>query len=130
MQGKQNIIYQYIVWYFFDVPKEILRGWRNYILFYSNYFSVPTLLKTFFSHWRRYYSSYGKGFSIARYSEAFVFNMMSRIIGAILRVFFIVAGVLAEILIFILGVIIFLAWFLLPLVLISGLIFSIRLMVF
>ena len=73
----QNIFIQYFLWYFHDVPKEILKGWRNFLVFNFNYFSIPLLLKTFFSHWRQYKWSYGRGFDIARYLEAFFSNLIS-----------------------------------------------------
>lgn len=122
------ILLQYLIWQFFDAPKAILKGWRNFLLFNLNYFSVPTLLKTFFSHWHKYSYSYGKGLSISRYFEAFTFNMMSRIIGAILRTGFIIIGILLEIFIVFLGLIIFLGWLVLPFVLIWGLVFGLNLL--
>ena len=116
----QNIISLWLQWQFFDVPKNILKGWRNFLKFNLNYFSVPTLLKTLFSHWHRYSYSYGKRFDPWRYFEALVFNMMSRVIGAVLRIFFIVTGLLIEIFIIFGGLIIFLGWIILPLLLIGS----------
>ncbi len=123
-----TLLFEAIVWQFFDVPKEILKAWRNFLLFNLNYFSVPTLLKTFISPWRRYRYSYGRVFEIWKNLEVLVFNIMSRIIGAILRSFFIVIGLLVEILIIAIGVIIFLGWLILPFLLIFGLIFGIKLL--
>ncbi len=115
-----NIISAYLEWQFFDVPISILKGWRNFLKFNLNYFSVQTLLKTLFSHWHRYSYSYGKKFDPGRYFEAFTFNMMSRIIGAILRLFFIFIGLLIEIFIIFAGLILFLGWIILPLLLIGS----------
>ncbi len=123
-----SIFLQALIWQFFDVPKAILKAWQNFLLFNLNYFSVPILLKTFFSHWRRYGSSYGKAFEIWKNIEVFVFNMMSRIIGAILRTIFIITGLLLEIFIILIGIIIFLGWLILPFLLILGFIFGINLL--
>ncbi len=123
-----NILLQSLIWQFFDVPKAILKAWQNFLLFNLNYFSVPTLLKTFFSHWRKYGYSYGKIFEIWRNIETFIFNMMSRIIGAILRTIFIITGLLLEIFIILAGIIIFLGWLILPFLLIFGFIFGINLL--
>lgn len=122
-----DIFLQGLVWQFFDVPKAILGAWKTFLLFNLNYFSVPILLRTFFSHWRRYYYSYGKRWDPKRYFEAFVFNMMSRIIGAILRTVFIVLGLAVEILIILGGAVVFLGWLVLPFFLIFGLIFGLKL---
>jgi hypothetical protein len=88
---------------------------------------VPLLLRTFFSHWRRYSSSYGRGFSPKRYLEVLVFNIMSRVIGMVLRAVFIALGVAAEVLVILLGAIVLLSWLFLPVILIIGFVFGIRL---
>ncbi len=123
-----SIFLQALIWQFFDVPKEILKAWRNFLVFNLNYFSVPTLLKTFISPWRKYVYRYGKIFDIKNNFGTFIFNMMSRTIGAILRSFFIIIGLLVEVLIILIGAIIFLGWLALPFLLIFGLIFGIKLL--
>ena len=124
-----NIFLQALIWQFFDVPKEILKGWRNFLLFNLNYFSVPILLRTFISPWHRYSYSYGKIFEVWKNIQVFVFNVMSRVIGAILRSVFIIIGILAEILIILIGIIILLGWLVLPFFLFFSLIFGIKLLV-
>ncbi len=125
---RNNIISAFLQWQFFDVPKSILKAWRNFLRFNLNYFSVPTLLKTLFSHWRRYSYSYGKRFDPGRYFEALTFNMMSRVIGAILRTFFIIIGLLIEVFLFFAGLILFLGWIILPLLLIIFFIYGFRIL--
>lgn len=123
-----NIFLQAFVWQFFDVPKAILQGWKTFLLFNLNYFSVSTLLRTYFSHWHRYHFVYEKTFEVWKNIEVFIFNIMSRIIGAILRTVFIVLGIIVEALIFIIGLVVFLLWLILPLFLILGLIFGAKLL--
>lgn len=125
---KQNLLWQWISWQFFDVPKEILKGWRNYLLFNLNYFSIPLLIRTLFSHWHRYRYSYGKRFDLKQYFEAFTFNIISRGLGAILRIIFILIGFLVEIFIILGGIIIFFGWLVWPVLLIAGLIFGFKIL--
>ncbi|HXK32344.1 MAG: hypothetical protein A2Z68_00475 [Candidatus Nealsonbacteria bacterium RBG_13_38_11] len=125
---RQNIVIQWLCWHFFDVPKGILKAWRNFLFFNFNYFSVVLLLKTFFSPWRRYSWSYGRGFNIQRYIEVFLSNLLSRALGAIVRSFLIVFGLITEIFIISLGLIVFLGWLILPALLIFGLAFGIKVM--
>ena len=122
-----NIFLQALIWYSYDIPKAILQGWKNFLLFNSNYFSLTTLLKTFFSHWRRYYSPYGKTFDIWTNIESLVFNMMSRVIGAILRTVLIILGLIIEVLILFIGFIVFFSWLLLPVLLLAALLFGLKL---
>jgi len=124
----QNILFQYLIWHFFDMPKNILRAWRDYLRFNLNYFSVPLLLKTLFSPWRKYQVSYGKGFDLGRYLEAFFSNLIFRIFGAIIRTFLIVIGIIAEMVIVLGGILAFFAWMVLPALLILGLYYGFRIL--
>lgn len=119
---------QYIEWHLIDAPRGILGAWRNCLKFNLNYWSIILLLKTFFSHWRRYEYSYGKGFDFKRYFEVFTFNMISRVLGAILRSFLIVFGILTEISIILAGAAIFLFWLVLPILLILGFFYGFRIL--
>ena len=125
----QNIVIEYLVWHFFDTPKGILKAWQNCLKFNLNYWSVPLLLRTWFSPWRRYRYSYGKGFSFGKYFEVFTFNMTSRVIGAVMRSVLIVIGVFAEVLVFFAGAAVFLIWLFLPVFLIFGLYFGFKILV-
>ena len=129
-EAMRYILIQYLTWQFFDSPREILKAIKNFLLFYLDYFSIPLLLKTFFWHWHKYSYSYGKSFNPGRYFEAFAFNMMSRVVGAILRAFFIIAGVAAELVILFFGALIFFIWILLPFAATFFLVFGFNLIFF
>jgi hypothetical protein len=125
----QNIVFQWISWQFFEVPREVLKAWKNFLKFNLNYFSTPLLIKTFFSHWRRYKWSYGKGFDIGRYLEAFFSNLISRTLGAIMRSILIFIGLLAEVFIFFAGAIVFISLLILPFLLLAGFVFGIKVLI-
>jgi len=126
---KENIFWQYLIWQFFEVPKGILKAWRNFLKFYLiNYFSIPLLIETFFAHWRRYRWFYPKGFDVGQYFEVFFSNFISRILGAVMRSFLIIIGISVEIFIIFIGFFILLGWFLLPVLLIFGLYYGFRIL--
>jgi hypothetical protein len=122
----QNILLKLIFWHFFDMPKEILRGWKNFLKFNLEYFSVPLLLKTYFSHWHGYSWSYGRGFDLGRWTEAFFSNLISRSLGAFLRTFLIIFGLIAETILFFLGLIFLLIWLFLPFIFLIGIFYGIK----
>lgn len=126
---KRFIILQFLVWHFWEAPKGILKAFKNFLVFNFNYFSIGLLAKTLFSHWRRYRESYGKGLNIKRYFEAFTTNMISRILGAIVRIVTILVGLTVELFILIGGVIVFLTWIFLPVLLLLGLYFGLRFLI-
>jgi len=111
---KVGIFAKWIIWHYFESLKFLLKVFKNYLIFNFNYFSIPLLLKTLFSHWRRYVESYGRGFDPKRYFWAFSSNMISRVLGAIIRIITILIGLVFELFIFLAGVLILLLWILLP----------------
>lgn len=125
---QRNIFILWLYWHFVEASREILKAWKNFLLFNLNYFSIPLLLKTLFSHWRRYRWSYGRGFDIKRYLETAFSNLFSRGIGAVMRIFLIFIGLVVEIFVFLIGAVIFISWVLLPILLIVGLILGIRIL--
>lgn len=125
--SKRILLAQYLVWHFFDVPKEISIAWVNFLRFGAAYFSMPLLIRTFFSRWRRYGERYGRIFSPWQYFETFVFNITSRVIGMILRTLMIIAGIITEAVLFCLGPILIAGWIVLPIILAAGLVFGIAL---
>lgn len=121
-----NILTLWFLWHFFEAPKKVLLGWKNFILFNLNYFSIPLLLKTFFSPWRKYRWSYGRGFDPARYFETAISNLFSRFIGMIMRSILVLVGLAVELFIILAGLIVFFGWLFLPLFLIAGLYYGFR----
>lgn len=115
-----DVLFKYLYWHYFKQPKIILLGWKNLLRFNLSYFSIPTLLKTFLSPWRRYEDSFGRGFDLLKYLEVIVFNILSRVIGMIMRSSLIIMGTLTEILIFFGGLIIFIVWLTLPFMIAAG----------
>ena len=125
---KRNIIFLWIGWYYFEMSNNLLDAWKNFLVFNLNYFSIPLLLKTFFSPWRRYKWNYPRGFDIKQYFETFISNLVSRILGAICRVVLILIGIVTEIFVFLFGSVIFLIWLILPVLLLAGLWFGFNLL--
>jgi len=125
---KNPVLIQALIWYFIDMPRGIMKAWKNFLVFGLNYFSLPLLLKTFFSPWRRYGESYGKLFEFWRNFETFIFNMMSRIIGVIFRTVFIFLGIFTVLFILIGGFLLLISWYILPVLLIVGLFFGVGLL--
>lgn len=126
---KRNIALKLLAWHFYDAPKGILRAFKNFLVFNFNFFSIGLLFKTLFSHWRRYRESYGRGFDIKRYFTVFVGNIISRILGAMVRTAAIFIGLVVEFFIFLAAIFVFLAWLFLPILLLLGLYFGLKFLI-
>ncbi len=108
------MILDFLKWKFIYSNRSFLRAWFEFLKFGLNIFSVRILLKTFFSPWHKYWSSYPLGFNPKDAFFVFFGNMMSRVVGMILRTIFILAGIIFEIFIFFFGAFLFLVWVLWP----------------
>ena len=117
---KRNILFQYLWWHFVEIPKGILKGCKNFLIFNLHYFSIGFLLRTLFAHWRKYKDSYGRGFDVERYLRVFVSNMVSRIFGFLVRSFTIFCGLVTEAFILLGAILVFFGWLFLPILLILG----------
>lgn len=120
----QNIISEWLSWHFYEMPKFLLGVWKNYILFASNYFSLPTLLLSLFAPWRRYKWSYPKWFNIGEFLSTVISNAFSRFLGALMRIALIIVGILFQIFVIFAGLVIFIFWILTPFIIIAGLLFA------
>ncbi len=116
----ENIIVDWIMWHFWEMPKFLVAIWNNYIMFAVNFFSLPQLLKTLFSPWRRNAWVFPKIFDIQEYANVFISNIFSRLIGFGMRIILIIAGAVFQIFILLAGIIIILLWILIPFIIILG----------
>lgn len=124
MSKSSNIILvDWLNWHFFEMPAFLTKVWKNYLDFATNYFSVPLLLKTFFSPWKRYLWAYPKGLDFWEIFSTFVSNFFSRIIGAIIRIFLIIAGFAFQIFVLLSGFIILAFWIFMPVLIVFGILF-------
>ena len=101
-------------WYYGEAVKDILTGWRNYIIFSLNYFSIPLLLRTLFSPWRRDITKKPRGLDVQRIFEYVAFNSISRGLGFLVRFFTIIAGIIFSLVVVISGFVFFVIWLILP----------------
>lgn len=124
---KENIILMWFLWHFYEMPKFLLLVWRNYLLFGLNYFSIPLLIKTLFSPWRRYNWIYPKGFDVKEFFNTLISNTFSRILGAMCRMVLIVVGAIVQFFIFVIGISVIILWFLIPFIIIFSILFFLTL---
>ncbi len=118
---KTSVFLRLLVWHYRTASGQILKAWKNFLLFNGRYFSLGLLFRTLFSHWRRYRESYGRGFDPKRYAMVFLGNAVSRALGCFVRVIVILAGLFVEAVVFAVGLVLFLFWLAMPAVIIAGL---------
>jgi len=122
------IILQFWKWYYTEAVKNLIKIWKNFIIFVQEYYSIPLLLKTLISPWKRDVTRKPQGFNIKKLLEAFAFNAISRIIGFLVRSITVVFGLICLLGVIILGFIALVAWLILPLALIFLIVLGILLL--
>ncbi len=121
-----GIVPSYIRWHYGDALGRIFALWTNFLWFAYTFFSIPLLMRSLFSPWQRIQEEYKKGFDIEAYASSFLVNILMRCVGAFVRIIFIVVGTLSLLLLFGFGLILFVLWFLLPLVVLGLAFWGIR----
>lgn len=119
---RESLIITWFLWHFYEMPKFLFSVWRNFIVFGLNFFSIPLLLKTLFSSWRRYKWVYPKLFDVKEFLNTLVSNAFSRIMGAFCRVILILLGIIFQIIILLAGFLAVVLWFLIPFIIITGIV--------
>lgn len=114
-----SIFVRYIAWHYSKAPKLLFGVWGNFLWYLGHVFSVDTLARSLFSPWRRIVAHRTKRWDFEDYASAIVANIMSRIIGAVMRLTLVLFGRFLQLLLVILGSIFYICWFVLPLILVS-----------
>ncbi len=112
-------------WYYGEAVKDILVAWRNYLIFSTNYFSVPLLLRTLFAPWRKDITRKPKGLDFKKLFEYVAFNTISRGLGCFVRFTTIIMGVCFLFFVFLCGTLFFILWIFLPIIVLALLVFGI-----
>lgn len=109
----------YLIWHYTSGFKAGLAVARDVNYFIANFFSLPILVKTLFSPWRRLAETYGKGLNPEQWFETLIVNVLMRVVGAIIRLAMIVSGLIILVLVLLVSLLALLAWLLLPVIFIS-----------
>lgn len=106
----------YISWHFSKAPLGIVKILCNYLFFCEHFFSIRLLLKTLFYPWKRQTFESGPGFSLGKYFEVVVSNLISRLLGAFIRLILIILGIITEIMLLVIGLLILVIFIFLPVI--------------
>lgn len=108
---------EFLVWHYTEGFSFYLNRWVFYTQWINHYFSLTTLLTTLFAPWKRLIEEdRSPGFNIQKYFEAFMFNIISRGIGAVVRFTLFWAGLIMLLLVYFGGAIGIVVWVVLPIV--------------
>lgn len=123
MAGSTN----FFAWWYIESPKNVLNFCLSMIKYTYHLFSIPYLVKTLFAPWKRDITSPINP-SIRDLFMAFVYNVIARLIGFVVRFFTIIAGLIIISITVALLVAFFILFLLFPILSIVGLIYGLWLL--
>lgn len=106
---------EFLFWHYGEGLNIYIKKWLSYFDWIIHYFSLPLLIKTLFAPWKRLVIVDKKpGFDFKRFFETVTFNLISRIIGAIVRFTLFWVGLVLFVVIFFGGISGLIIWMTLP----------------
>ena len=112
-EGKLDKVPNFFEWWLVDEPINlwaIVTGITRRVLIF---FSIPVLIKTLFAPWKRDVHS-AVNSSLDVIVKVLIDNLISRLIGFVVRIITIIVGLLVTIITFVAGMAFLLFWFFLP----------------
>jgi len=101
----------YFAWHYTGAIRNILTVWGNYLWFTLNYFSLKTILISFFKPYKKLTE---ENFYKTHQDEFKLVTIMMIVVGVILRLGVLIAGIFTLVLHLFAGLTFFILWFILP----------------
>lgn len=108
------LVKDYFIWHYTTAIKELIHIWKNFLWFTIHLFSIPQLLKTWISPWKRVREEQTRTWNLEGFIGRVLIGLLSRIIGFFVRTVFIVVGGVFLSITILTGLSLFISWFLLP----------------
>jgi ATP-dependent Clp protease ATP-binding subunit ClpC len=108
---------EFLSWHYSENLGLLLTIFRNYLIFFSDYFSVSYLLRNIFAPWKRITEEYtGPALNLGKYFESMTFNLISSVIGATVRIVALITWFLCTLFLMVFFLVILIVYLLLPIV--------------
>lgn len=104
----------YLKWHYSSAIKNLTQIWSNFVWFIFHFFSLGILARTLFSPWRRLDEKYVGTLALKAWLETFIVNALMRMVGFLIRSFFILSGLIILLAVSALLIPALVFWFLLP----------------
>ncbi len=113
-----SLFFDYVLWHYGRAYINGATVWANLMWFVMHFFSVPLILRTLFSPWKRMREEYTHG-GFEDFMGMIVVNIMTRIIGFFVRIVILIVGMVSFIATFAGFILWSVVWTLLPIFIIG-----------
>jgi hypothetical protein len=115
---------EFLPWVLWQEPRHILRTYAEYAKAFHEILSVPYLLKTLLSPWKGIAEEIPSIVRWDQFLQAFFVNLVTRVIGMVIRLITIVLSIALQIALLALFAILFVGWFVFPILAVIGISFA------
>lgn len=123
-----TIMHHYILWHYTKAFGEMAHISKNFIWFTVNFFSLPQLIRSYFAPWKRMTEERGDVFNFEEMAGYVIINILSRVVGMVLRTCIILTGSVALLLLLMATITTFVFWIAAPAVLLLCLVLGVTLL--
>lgn len=114
-----SIVHHYFLWHYTRAFLEIFHVWFNLIWFVVHFFSLPQLMRSWASPWKRMIEDRGEKWNLEDLAGYLIIGLLSRIICFIIRTIIIFIGLVCLLLTVLSGFAVYLFWILAPFIIIG-----------
>jgi hypothetical protein len=118
------IVPYYIRWHYSTAIRSIARIVENIIWFIWHFFSIELQAKTLFAPWQRLREVRKRGFDLEDMLGTWLINLVMRFVGFLVKIVFIIIGLVAIVVTFILSAGFVVIWLALPFIIIFLFVFG------
>lgn len=112
----------YVIWHYTAGLWAAFGVAGNLIRFTAHFFSIGLLFKTLFSPWRRLGEQYSSGLHPNEWLATLTVNILMRVVGAVIRLFLIVFGLVAVVIVTVAVGVAILVWILWPVLILTSIV--------
>lgn len=109
-----TILHHYLFWHYSRAYLQFFHVWTNLMWFVVRFFSLTELLGSLFSPWKRMVEERKKAWDVEEFFSSLVINILSRIIGAMVRIIVLSLGTIVLTVVFVGGLVVYLVWTVAP----------------
>lgn len=110
-----STFFDYFLWHYTRAFYEIFHVWWNLIWFVVRFFSLPELMGSWFSPWKRMVEGRGEKWNLEDLAGYVIIGFLSRVVGALMRTIVILIGVTVLLCVIVAGFTVYVFWVAAPL---------------
>lgn len=116
------LVLDLLSWWYSRGFSELINGLKERLRDAADFFSIRLLMQNFFSPYRQISAQGTSSSAVNDRMQAFLDSLISRVVGTVVRLFVLIAGIIVIVLQITIGVVMIMIWPLIPMTVVGGVI--------